>query len=97
MTTKAAVPKSAPQEPTPEMLKDLAKVFKKHNWHGRPVGFVPTGSPLQDQAVAASSNSPQGGVVRNISAVGECPPGTSPREVSFQDAGGNTITKTICV
>jgi hypothetical protein len=27
------------QHPTPAMLADLRKVFQKHNWSGRPIGF----------------------------------------------------------
>jgi hypothetical protein len=26
-----------------------------------------------------------------------CPPGTSPHDITFQDANGNWVTKTICV
>ena len=62
-----------PKEPSPDMLRDLHAVFKKHNWSGHPVGIM----DLED------SN--------------DCPPGTTPKEVTVKLPDGTTVTKTICV
>jgi hypothetical protein len=58
------------------MLKDLSKVFAKHNWSGRAIG-------LQD-------SEGDGGT-------GDCPPGTTPKEVTYKLPDGTWVTKTICV
>ena len=65
------------KHPSPEMLKDLNKVFAKHNWSGREIG-------LQD--VTAGDNDS-----------GDCPPGTTPKEVTYKLPDGTWVTKTICV
>jgi hypothetical protein len=64
------------KHPTPEMLKELNKVFVKHNWSGRAVG-------LRD--------------VEGDDGSGGCPPGTTPKEVTYKLPDGTWVTKTICV
>ena len=65
------------KHPSPKMLKDLKKLFVKHNWSGLAIG-------LQD---------PKG----EVEGGDDCPPGTTPKEVTYKLPNGTWVTKTICV
>ena len=73
----------ARKHPTEEMVKDLAKVFAKHNWSGRPIGLS---AKHPDMAEAAESDDD-----------GPCPASTSPQWVTYKLPSGETVTKRMCV
>lgn len=71
------------KHPTPEMVKDLAKVFKKHNWSGQPIGLADKAVNLQAVASASGDDT--------------CPDGSQPQWVTYQLPGGTWATKKMCL
>jgi len=74
---------SKKSHPSPEFVKDLKKVFTKHNWSGAAIGLkAPKGID------SPSSDDDDGPEV--------CPDGSPPQEVWYQDAAGNWKIRRIC-
>lgn len=73
----------AKKHPSPEMIKDLAKVFAKHNWSGQPIGIL--AKPPEFEGLAAEVEGD------------DCPPGKHPRWVTCKLKNGSWATKKICV
>jgi hypothetical protein len=65
------------KHPSREMLKELDKVFTKHNWSGAAIGL---------RNSEADNDDPE-----------DCPPGTTPKKVTYKLPDGTWVTKTICV
>jgi hypothetical protein len=73
----------AKKHPTPEMVKDLAKVFQKHNWSGQPIGFAKAAVNLQGAAADDSDND-------------LCDDGSEPQLVTYKLPDGTWATKKMC-
>jgi hypothetical protein len=73
----------ARKHPTEEMVKDLSKVFKKHNWSGLPIGLANTPADLE--------------VVANDSGNDLCPDGRAPQWVSYKLPNGTWAQKKMCL
>ena len=52
-------------KPSKEMIADLRKVFKKHNWRGNSIGIERTGS-LADATAADMAPRPAGQTLQTI-------------------------------
>ena len=74
---------SRKMHPTSEMVGDLVKLFKKHNWSGQPIGL--SAAPGKMKAMAADNSDDT------------CPEGTSPQWVTYKLPDGTWATKKICV
>jgi hypothetical protein len=74
----------AKKHPTEEMVKDLAKVFKKHNWSGQPIGL--SDAPVNLKAMAADDSDTD-----------LCPDGSEPQWVTYKLPDGTWATKKMCV
>ncbi len=72
----------AKKHPTPEMVSDLAKVFKKHNWSGQPIGLL-KGPPDLPAAVGSDDDD-------------VCPDGSEPQWVTYKLPDGTWATKKMC-
>jgi hypothetical protein len=72
----------AKKHPTPEMVNDLAKVFKKHNWSGQPIGL--SKRPVDVQAVVDAGDD-------------LCPDGSAPQWVSYKLPDGTWAQKKMCL
>ena len=70
----------AKKHPTPEMVNDLAAVFKKHNWSGQPIGL--TKGPVDLETMGADN--------------GLCPDGSEPQWVSYKLPDGTWAQKKMC-
>jgi hypothetical protein len=71
----------AKKHPTPEMVKDLAKVFKTHNWSGQPIGLAK--GPFDLETVGGDG--------------GLCPDGSEPQWVSYKLPDGTWAQKKMCL
>jgi len=74
----------AKKHPTPEMVNDLVKVFKKHNWSGQPIGLAKGPVNLEAMASNDADDDP-------------CPNGGTPQWVSYKLPDGTWAQKKICV
>ena len=74
----------AKKHPTPEMVNDLAKLFKKHNWSGQPIGLAREPVKLETMA----SNNADDDL---------CPDGSAPQWVSYKLPDGTWAQKKMCV
>lgn len=73
----------AKKHPSAEMIKDLAKVFAKHNWSGQPIGIL----AKHPEAEALAANVADDG----------CPDGKTARWVPYKLPDGSTKIIKICV
>jgi hypothetical protein len=73
----------AKQHPTPEMVSDLAKLFKKHNWSGQPIGLAR--EPVNLAAMASDDADDD-----------LCPDGSEPQWVSYKLPSGAWAQKKMC-
>jgi hypothetical protein len=73
---------SSKKHPTKDFVKDLAKVFNKHNWSGNAIGIA--------MSTASSANITATGEAG-------CAPGTSPQVIKYQLPDGTWVSKTVCV
>ena len=73
---------SSKKHPSKDLLSDLKKVFKKHNWSGNAIGI----------AMSAATN---GNITAN-EATG-CPPGSMPQVIKYQLPDGTWVAKTVCI
>ncbi len=73
----------AKQHPSAEMIKDLAKIFAKHNWSGQPIGIL--ASPPEADAPAFRADDDG------------CPDGKTARWVTYKRPDGSWGMKKICV
>jgi len=71
------------QHPTEEMVGDLAKLFKKHNWSGQPIGL--SAAPVNLKAMAADDSDDT------------CPDGSSAQWVTYKLPDGTWATRKMCV
>ncbi len=70
------------KHPTKEFVKDLTKVFEKHNWSGNAIGIAMTNSSMANI---------------NTTDAGGCPAGTTPQVIKYQLPDGTWVSKTVCV
>jgi hypothetical protein len=73
----------ARKHPTPEMVKDLDKVFKKHNWPGLPIGLTSKPGDLANRIVDNPDND-------------LCEDGSEPQWVTYKLPDGTWATKKMC-
>ena len=71
----------ARKHPSPEMIRDIEATFSKHNWSGKPLGITSL-TPAEKASLKQST---------------PCPPGTTPKQVTYQLPDGTWVTTTICV
>lgn len=77
----------AKKHPSKEMVKDLAKVFAKHNWSGQPIGLSDMPLNLKTVATEDSDNDPDNDL---------CPDGSEPQWVTYKLPDGTWATKKMC-
>jgi len=73
----------AKKHPSDELIRDLAKVFKKHNWSGQPIGL--SGEPPNLKVIIGN----EGGA--------DSPNGTEVQWVTYKFSDGTWVTKKICM
>jgi len=73
------------KHPTPEMVSDLAKLFKKHNWSGQPIGLAKQPLKLEATAAVDTGNDDL------------CPNGEPPQWVSYKLPDGTWAQKKVCL
>lgn len=73
---------STKKQPTKALVKDLKKVFEKHNWSGNPIGIAMSSAAHGNLTAAGNTG---------------CPDGTLPEVVTFQLPDGTWVSKKICV
>jgi hypothetical protein len=78
----------AKKHPSMEMVKDLAKVFTKHNWSGQPIGLSDGPVKLKTMAADDSDNGPGSG---------SCPDGSEPQWVTYKLPDGTWASKKMCL
>ncbi len=81
MATRKKAKRSNVKHPSTAMIRDLAKVMKKHNFVGRTLLW----KPMAAAHIAMAAG--QGG----------CPNGQSPHTISYQLPDGTWVTKTVCM
>jgi hypothetical protein len=72
----------AKKHPSDELIKDLAKVFKKHNWSGQPIGL--SAGPPNLKAIIGNEDG------------ADCPNGTEAQWVTYKFSDGTWVTKKLC-
>jgi len=73
----------AKKHPSPEMIRDLAKLFKKHNWSGQPIGIAR--EPVNLQMLSDDADDDL------------CPDGNPPQWVSYKLPDGTWAQKKVCL
>jgi hypothetical protein len=74
---------SKKHRPTGEMVEDLVKLFKKHNWSGQPIGLSASRVTLKTAALHDLDDT--------------CPDGSSPQWVTYKRPDGTWVTEKRCV
>jgi hypothetical protein len=85
--------------PTDELLKDIAKVFKKHGWAGNPIGIKLDETKATNTTVGGKGK--HGGTLAIAHNVPDntvkCTPPKKPTPVTVHLADGTLLTKIVCL